>query len=180
MDGKDPSSGRFLPRNDFWKVRSTHGRRPKFETPEMLADACEQYFEWTAENPLYEMKPFAYQGAVVQEPVAKMRAMTIGGLCLFLDITEATWHGWKSEKSPLYRPDLIDVITRAETIIRKQKFEGAAADLLNANIIARDLGLADKSEVSGQGGEPIKVEMSDTETARRLAFLLTKGVKDNG
>jgi len=180
MAGKDPETGRFLPKNEFWKVRSTHGRSPKFETAEMLADACEQYFQWVADNPLYEMKPFAYQGAVVQEPVAKMRAMTIGGLCLFLDVSEQAWFSWKIEGGEKYRPDLVDVMTRAEAVIRKQKFEGAAADLLNANIIARDLGLADKSEVSGRDGEPIKVEASDTEVARRLAFLLTKGVKDNG
>lgn len=175
MDGKDPKTGRFLPKNEFWKARSTHGRSPIFETADMLADACEQYFQWVADNPLYESKAFAYQGVVIQEPVAKMRAMTIGGLCLFIGISFETWCAWKKD-----RPDFSDIIANVELAIRQQKFEGAAADLLNANIIARDLGLADKSEVSGQGGEPIKVEMSDTETARRLAFLLTKGVKDNG
>lgn len=37
-----------------------------------------------------------------------------------------------------------------EEIIRTQKFEGASADLLNPNIIARDLGLAEKQEHSGK------------------------------
>ena len=32
-------------------------------------------------------------------------------------------------------------------VIRTQKFEGASAGLLNANIIARDLGLSDKTEL---------------------------------
>ena len=31
-----------------------------------------------------------------------------------------------------------------DSIIRTQKFEGAAADLFNANIISRDLGLVDR------------------------------------
>ncbi|WP_290688531.1 terminase small subunit [Haematobacter sp. UBA3484] len=52
--------------------------------------------------------------------------------------------------------DLSEVITRVEQIIRTQKFEGAAADLLNPNIIARELGLADKTEMSGPEGGAIK------------------------
>ena len=40
-------------------------------------------------------------------------------------------------------------------IIRTQKFTGAAAYMLNANIIARDLGLANKEELSGPNGKPI-------------------------
>lgn len=40
-----------------------------------------------------------------------------------------------------------DVTSRAEDIIYDQKFSGAAADLLNANIIARDLGLKEQSQV---------------------------------
>ncbi|WGM06649.1 terminase small subunit [Arsenophonus nasoniae] len=35
----------------------------------------------------------------------------------------------------------------AEEVIYDQKFSGAAADLLNANIIARDLGLKEQSQV---------------------------------
>lgn len=92
-------------------------------------------------NPLWEMKPFAYQGEVVQEPVAKMRAMTLTGLCLFLDIGDETWRNYRAKQ------DFIGVVTRAEKVIYDQKFSGAAADLLNPNIIARDLGLADKREV---------------------------------
>ena len=43
--------------------------------------------------------------------------------------------------------DFVTVITDIETVIRTQKFEGAAADLLNANIIARDLGMTDKQAI---------------------------------
>lgn len=140
-------AGRFAPGNRFWEARSSHGPNPKFRNAEDLWDACVQYFEWNTNNPLYEMKAFAFQGVITQEPVAKMRAMTIGGLCLFIDVTRTTWLSWKEA-----RPDLIEVITRAEEIIYSQKFEGASADLLNANIIARDLGLADKKELESPNG----------------------------
>lgn len=131
--------------NQFWKARSKHGRDRLFASAEALWEACCQYFDWVEANPLYEMKAFAYQGVVVQEPVAKMRAMTIGGLCIFLDIDELTWRRWREVE------DFCTVVSRAEQIIYQQKFTGAAADLLNPNIIARDLGLADKQDVTTNG-----------------------------
>lgn len=126
--------------NQFWKARSKHGRNRLFASAELLWEACCEYFQWVEDNPLYEMKPFAYQGVVIQEPVAKMRAMTINGLCLFLDIDETTWRAWREVD------DFSTVVSKAEKIIYEQKFTGAAADLLNPNIIARDLGLAEKTE----------------------------------
>ena len=163
-EGRD-DKGRFLPENRFWKVRSSHGRRPKFADPETLWSACCEYFDWVDENPLYEDKLVTFQGAAKHEPVAKMRAMTIGGLCLFLDVAEKTWHEWRKD-----RPDLCEIMSRAEQIIRAQKFAGAAAELLNPNIIARDLGLAEKREHSGPEGGPI--ELSDTERRQRAADLV--------
>ena len=136
--------------NRFWEARSSHGRNPIFETPDDLWRACEESFSWVDENPLYEAKPFAYQGVVVQEPVAKMRAMTVVGLCNFLDIGTSTWADYGK------REGFSGIVSRAEQIMRQQKFEGASADLLNPNIIARDLGLADKQEHGGDGGGPIR------------------------
>ena len=126
--------------NQFWKARSSHGRKPKFSNPEKLWDACVEYFQWVVDNPLLEQKLFAYQGEVTKETAEKMRAMTMGGLWLFLDIDKKTWYSYRDKH------DFIPVATQAEEVIRHQKFTGAAADLLNANIIARDLGLADKRE----------------------------------
>lgn len=153
MDERDPETGRFLPGNRFWEARSSHGAKPKFEKAEDLWSACCEYFEWVEENPLYETKGFAFQGVVTKETFPKMRAMTIAGLCMFLDIGHDTWIDWRKS-----RPDLSEVIMRAEAVIFQQKFAGAAADLLNANIIARDLGLAERSELTGKGGGPIQTE----------------------
>lgn len=139
--------------NQFWKARSSHGRNPIFSTPDELWEAACEYFEWVDANPLYEAKPFAYQGEVKIESLAKMRAMTIDGLCIFLDIARRTWDGYRE------RDGFLPVTTRVEEIIFTQKFEGASADLLNANIIARDLGLSDKTELSGKGGGPLVVQV---------------------
>lgn len=141
------------PGNRFWEIRSSHGRNPKFKNPDDLWTACCEYFQWVEDNPLWEDKLVTFQGSASHEPVAKMRAMTIDGMCLFLDIETSTWREWRAS-----RKDLSAVITRAEQVIRQQKFAGAAADLLNPNIIARDLGLADKSELSGPDGGAIQTD----------------------
>ena len=138
--------GRFLPGNRLWEARSSAGPKPLFADAAPLWAACVEYFEWVEANPLWEAKPFAFQGVVTMAEVPKMRAMTIAGLCLFLDISPETWASWRKD-----RPDLIGVITQAEGIIYQQKFAGAAADLLNPNIIARDLGLSDKQAVDHTG-----------------------------
>lgn len=149
--------------NRFWEARSSHGRAPIFKTPDDLWAVCVEYFEWVEANPLYESKPFAYQGIVVQEPVAKMRAMTMMGLCNFLDIGTSSWADYRN------RVDFSEVVMRAEQVMRQQKFEGASADLLNPNIIARDLGLADKQEQSGT------VQHQVTADDAFAAFLATMG-----
>jgi hypothetical protein len=158
--------------NQFWKARSSHGRSPIFETPGQLWNSCEEYFTWVDANPLIEDKIIAFQGVATHVPVAKMRAMTIAGLCIFLDISRRTWDDYR------LRQDFVPVCTHVEQIIREQKFTGAAADLLNANIIARDLGLADRQEHTGKDGEPIAVvDLSETEAARRIAFTLAKATQ---
>lgn len=151
MTDRDEATGRFLPGNRFWEARSSAGPKPKFETPEQLWAACLEYFEWVEANPLHEAKAFSYEGKVTVASLPRMRAMTINGLCLFLDVTPRQWRDWRDE-----RPDLVPVITRVETSIYEQKFTGAAADLLNPNIIARDLGLADRKELTGKDGGPVQ------------------------
>ena len=173
-EGREPD-GKFKAGNRIWEARSTCGPNPKFAGPEELWAACVEYFDWNEDNPLYEAKLTSYQGENKIEPLPKLRAMTIGGLCIFIGISQRLWSEWRSS-----RPDLLPVMHEAEELIRRQKFEGAAADLFNPNIIARDLGLADKSELTGKDGGPIETKsenVTDLELARRVAFLLTSGAK---
>lgn len=154
--------------NQFWKARSTHGRNPIFGSPEELWSACIEYFDWVEANPLWEDKLISFQGVATHEPVAKMRAMTLDGLCIFLDVARRTWDEYRSKQ------DFLPVASRVDEIIRTQKFQGAAADLLNPNIIARDLGLTDKSELAGKDGGPIQM----VATIRRI--IVEPGHTDSG
>jgi len=146
VEGKDPETGKFVSGNRWWLARATSGPNPKFKTSGELLGACLEYLAYVQDNPLLEEKVFHTNGLITKATVTKMRAMTLDGLCLFLDISFQTWDSWRTS-----RPDLSDVITRIERTIRDQKFSGAAADLLNPLIIARDLGLRDKQDVDHTG-----------------------------
>lgn len=141
----------FQAGNKFWLARSSHGRNPIFKDAEQLRNACYEYFQWVEDNPLCEEKIFHSQGMITKDTITKMRAMTISGLCLFLDIDRTTWENYRNN------PDFFRITKEVEEIIYNQKFTGAAADLLNSNIIARELGLADKqqNEHTGVDGKPI-------------------------
>lgn len=140
--------------NQFWKLRSKHGRKKLFETPELLWEAACKYFQWCDDNPLETEKVFQYQGEITTHNSPKLRAYTLNGLCLFLDCTEDYFRSFKSQER-VNKEAFITVITRIEKTIYEMKFTGAAADLLNPNIIARDLGLSDKKDVSLKGEQPL-------------------------
>lgn len=154
------------PGNQFWKARTKHGRDRLFASSESLWEACCEYFQWVEDNPLWESKLFSYQGEISEGVAPKMRAMTISGLCLFLDINRGTWNEWRKVE------DFSEIVAKAEEVIYSQKFAGAAADLLNANIISRDLGLTDKREVKSDSNVHVSADMSPEDAARAYQDLM--------
>ena len=161
--------------NQFWKARSSHGRDKIFSTPEVLWDAACEYFQWVEDNPLHEAKAFSFQGESWIESVPKMRAMTIEGLCIFLGVNSKYFNQFESslDTDSDEGKGFSNVICNVKEIIRQQKFVGAAADLLNPNIIARDLGLSDKQDLnhsgridSNQNIKQITADMSADEATR--------------
>ena len=69
--------------------------------------------------------------------------MTLAGLRVSLGLSESGYNVYRKREEYQW------VTNAVADIIYAQKFEGAAAGMLNPNIIARDLGLADKKELSG-------------------------------
>ena len=151
--------------NSFWMARSSHGRKPIFKSPAQLWDGCIQYFEWVEENPLQEQKAFHAAGHISKTNINKMRAMTIQGLCIFLGISDDTWANYKKKSK-----GFLAICKDVESIIYNQKLTGASADLLNASIIARHLGLKDYTDVSSEDRSmsPSK-ELSNEDLKKELA-----------
>jgi len=145
--------------NQFWLARSRHGPNFKYDEDTLWEAACE-YFQWVENNPLWEDKSTISQGGVIANSVAKMRPYTLSGLYVFIDICKDTWLNYRQ------RQDLLSVTKKIDEIIYNQKFSGASAGLLNANIIARDLGLTEKTETKLDATIGL-TELTDEELERR-------------
>ncbi len=162
----------FKKGNQLWQLAPQTERM--FKNGDELWAACVEYFEWCAANPLLETKAFSSEGTILTEELPKMRAMTLRGMSVFCGFSHTKWNGWAKE-----RDDLKPTIQRVEDVIYTQKFEGASAGLLNHAIIIRELGLAEKSEITGRDGGPIKLsaidptKMSDAALAELLAARVT-------
>mgnify|MGYP002642138055 CR=1 FL=1 len=121
------------PKKELWEIQLEHhirteGKPRHFPTPSHMLRDCSEYFQWVKENPLYESKAFAYQGDITIAQVPKMRAMTLDGLQMFVGLTAEGWREYRN------RGEYSEVMAALEKAVRDQKFVGAAADMLNANI----------------------------------------------
>ena len=137
--------------SQFWKLRKKHGKDKRFTAEELWNEACE-YFQWCDSHPL--MKAEAVRGGVMSGQIIEVpikRPYTLHGLCIFMGVNTKYFNDLKD--SLRERPDInySEVITRIEEIIYCNKFEGAVAGFFNANIIARDLGLTDKKDLTTAG-----------------------------
>lgn len=139
--------------NKFWEKRSKHGREKIFGTPEILWEAACEYFQWCQDNP-FEEEDFIRSGDSAGKKVHlnRLRPFTLKGLCIFLGVHETYFNEFEKNNGG---EDFSQVLTRIRDIIFDQKFSGAAAGFFNASIISRELGLADKSEMSVKTEQPL-------------------------
>lgn len=142
--------------NRFWEQRSKHGRDKIFKTPELMWEAAVEYFIWCEDNPLMDtvvqkIKVDRDTEEIKLVEVPKMRPFTMQGLCQFLGVNTVYFNHFETdlkEKTDDMSKDFNKIVTHIRETVFNQKFTGAASGFLNANIIARDLGLTDKKEVS--------------------------------
>lgn len=121
------------------------GPIPKFNHPQELWEACVGYFEWVKANPIIVEETINYQGTGNPHNTYRPRVMTITALCVHLGIGQSTWKDYRRE-----RGDLIPVIEMVQNIIWANKYEGAAVNLFNSQMVSRDLGLTEKVEQSSR------------------------------
>jgi len=129
--------------NQFWRLRTKHGRDKLFADPELLWTESQAYFEATDKRKWWKTE---FNGKdAIECHVPTETPYTLTGLFVYLDISKQTWSQYRD------RQDFSDVITRIEQIIYTQKIEGASTGAFNANIVARELGLTDKKELDHKG-----------------------------
>jgi hypothetical protein len=86
------------------------------------------------------------QGSQIEmAEIPHKQPFTLHGLCLYMDVATSYFRNFKNSERGKEQ-GYASVIEKIEETIYNQKFSGAACGFFNANIIARDLGLSDKSE----------------------------------
>lgn len=144
--------------NKFWQQRSKHGRDKLFATPKLMWEAATEYFDWCDENPWLK-----YEAIKSGDMCGKLVAIptpipyTIEGLCGYLGCNKGYFNDFENAligKTDDISKDFSVIVTRIREKIYQQKFTGATVGAFNSSIIARDLGLTDKQDVTS-GGDKI-------------------------
>jgi hypothetical protein len=141
--------------NEYYRLRSKDGRDRLFSTPDDLWMACCEYFQWVKDNPMTEEKIFRTKGGLSREDIYHDRAMTLAGLRVYIGLSASGYQVYQKK-------DEYQWVTNAvRDIMYSQKFEGAASGFFKENLIARELGLKDKKEISGDQNAPISTVRID-------------------
>lgn len=156
----------------YWEWRKNTGRPKAIRTPkEMWRYACD-YFRSIDEHPFLKQEqrknPIKIgKGSIIDDDLMEEIKNPVINL---KTIRPYTWVGFEAylfERGVLANLDhykcnlenryqeFIEIIRAIDKIMFAQKFEGAAVGVFNANIIARDLGLADKSELKVTEEQPL-------------------------
>lgn len=131
--------------NQFWKLRSKHGRDRLFSDPNALWESACEYFEATDARKWVKKDWVGKDGIEVERE--NETPYTKSGLCLYLDVSE--WRLLTDLKN--VSEDFSQVISRIENIIITQKTEGASVGAFNASIVSLELGLKQAIDVTSGG-----------------------------
>lgn len=128
--------------NEFWRLRSKHGRDRKIKSPEELATLFDEYQQLINDNPFEEQDWVGKDAIPVirfkKRPMLKPEFAVYCGLCEWNMIAEL-----KKVSN-----DFSKIVTHIESTIASHNIAGSAAGFLNSNIIARVEGLSDKRETN--------------------------------
>ena len=143
--------------NKFWTLRAKHGRDAIFTDPNTLLEACYEYLEITS------LRKWNKQEAIKSGDLAGTTMnlqtetpFTLTGLCIFLGVNTQYFTDFKESETYKKNIDFSLVITHVIEIIETQQLEGAIVGAFNPNIIARKLGLTDKTDLT-TAGQPIQI-----------------------
>lgn len=142
------------------------GRPRKFATPSALLKAFENYLEDRKSRPLISLE--SESGKVGESKIEKEKEkkknhpLSIVDFCVYLGCSRNWWNELPT--------DFLGVKNRISDYIFCYQLKGAETGIFNANIVARELGLADKKELTR---ESINIIVNSQEEKEKL-----EGMKD--
>ncbi len=121
--------------NKLWLAGKPKDKESVYDGPALWEVACE-YFEWCTETPVTEMRHSRSEIQTLELP----RIFSVDGFLLFASLSTRAWedHCKAGSPSEFYA-------TNINHTIRCQKFENAAVKTMDPTLIAKDLGLANRS-----------------------------------
>lgn len=160
-------------KNKFWKLRSRHGREKIFKESKTMLLAAYDYFETNQKNTWYKkevIKGGDLAGQIIDVPMET--PLSLEGLTQFWGVNRKYLSDF--EKSlPEGENDFSPVIAHIREVIERQQFEGAVVGAFNANIIARKLGLSEKTDITSNGKEML-TDKSDEDLKKLLQDTISK------
>ncbi len=142
------------------------GRPRAFKTPKSLWNKFEAYQIWAVNNPLqsYEVvKGGPLAGTLYAVP--KMRATTWEGFECHCGVDLKNYR--ESKKGDNFE-SFIPIIARIGKEIFNHNYSGAAAEMLNPNLVARKLGLVDKKEITDKSTVQAMIYIPDDGRGKEL------------
>lgn len=139
------------------EFKKSKWERKAFTGPDQLFELACEYFERVDKSPYLKqdfIKGGDSAGSIVN--LENIRPYTWAGLeaYLFEKGYLSTLQDYKANREQKY-DQYVEVIRVIEKIMYDRKFSGAAVGAFNANIIARDLGLSEKSSVTVTEEQPL-------------------------
>jgi len=148
--------------NTYSRLAASYSRnsdnRP---TPDSLWEKAREYFQWVEDNPLKEQKVFSSGKRLT---VNRLRAMTVTGFCVFAGIDRDVYASFLRDEA------YGTATSRIADVIYTQKFEAAAAGLLETSIVSRELGLREQTDITSNG-KNLHIEVIDKETKSEIEKL---------
>lgn len=138
--------------NEFWKLRSKHGRERIFKNGESIEAAASEFMSALYGNPLKE-HDFVGKDAVEVEK-NKMRVPTWPRFANFCGVHTQYFKDMRAdlkEKKDEVSVGISVAIARIDDLFYAEKFEAASAGLANPSLIGKDLGITDKIDVTTDG-----------------------------
>lgn len=129
-------------------------------TPEQVFDMAVRYFEWAESNHIQASETASFQGDVFESKTHKPRIFTIGGFRLFCGYSENNIQRFRRE------PGYAEVMEFIDSVIREQKFQLAANNIINASLVSKDLGLDKAATITVENNAVNTIEAVSAEDVK--------------
>lgn len=172
--------------NKQWERRSGIGRPMLFSSPTLLWEAAQEYFQDCDDNPI-EVEDWVGKDAM-KVTRHKPLPYSLHGFRIWVNASKNWWNEFRAAREADKDEDFLEVITRIEDVIFSQQYNGAAGGLYQQNIVARALGLVEKSDSQVKMNMEAKVKTEATidysklsdGTLREIAELAARAQEGEG